>query len=103
MSILIIGGDKIAKIEHMLQKLGATKTVHWDSRRNSTSHKQIPCDTDGIIMLTDFLKHNTMRHFKKIAKVKEVPFVCVRRGSGRIGNEFIKLSNTIIDSGKINF
>lgn len=90
MSILLIGGDKVDNITNLLRKLGATKTLHWDSRRNSTSHKKIPLDTDAIIMLTDFLKHNTMSYFKKSAKKQSIPLICTRRGISCVENEFSK-------------
>jgi len=82
MSVLVIGGDKITRLQSLLLSLGATKTHHWDSRRNSTSHKQLPQQTDMIIMLTDFLKHNSMDHFKRQAKKSDIPFICVKGMSG---------------------
>jgi hypothetical protein len=90
MSILIIGGDKISKISELLLELGATSTEHWDSRKNSTSHKSIPKNTDAIIMLTDYLKHNSMHHFKKCAKKQNIPCICTRRGSAAVTQEFTK-------------
>lgn len=82
MSVLVIGGDKITRLQSLLLSLGATKTHHWDSRRNSTSHKQLPQETDMIIMMTDFLKHNSMDHFKRQAKKCDIPFICVKGMSG---------------------
>lgn len=82
MSVLVIGGDKITRLQSLLLSLGATKTHHWDSRRNSTSHKQLPQNTDMVIMLTDFLKHNSMNHFKREAKKCDIPFLCVKGLSG---------------------
>ncbi len=82
MSVLVIGGDKITRLQSLLASLGATKTHHWDSRRNSTSHKQLPHNTDMVIMLTDFLKHNSMNHFKREAKKCDIPFICVKGLSG---------------------
>nr|WP_321267268.1 hypothetical protein [uncultured Sulfurimonas sp.] len=41
MSILLIGADKVNNISESLMSLGATKTTHWDSRKNSTSYKKI--------------------------------------------------------------
>lgn len=90
MSVLLIGGDKVNKITELLKRLGVTNTVHWDSRRNSTLHKEIPFNTDVVIMLTDFLKHNTMYYFKKSAKKKQIPFICTRRGMASVQNEFTK-------------
>lgn len=91
MSILVIGGDKIGKIEALMQNMGATRVQHWDSRRSSTCHKEIPQRTDGIIMLTDFLNHNAMTHFKRMAKKREIPYVCVRRGTANICQAFSKM------------
>lgn len=90
MSILLIGGDKVSNITELLKRLGASKTTHWDSRRNSTSHKKIPQDTDAVIMLTDFLKHNSMSYFKKSAKKQNIPLICTRRGTSSVELEFTK-------------
>jgi len=90
MSVLLIGGDKVNAITALLKSLGVTQTTHWDSRKNSTSHKTIPTNTDAIIMLTDFLKHNTMSYFKKSAKKQSIPLICTRRGTSSVEAEFSK-------------
>jgi hypothetical protein len=95
MSVLVIGGDKISKLQLFLQTIGATKTHHWDSRRNSTSHKQLPQNTDMVIMLTDFLKHNSMNHFKQEAKKSNIPFLCVKGMSGSSESQISQLANEI--------
>ena len=95
MSVLVIGGDKITKLQLFLQTIGATKMHHWDSRRNSTSHKQLPQNTDMVIMLTDFLKHNSMNHFKREAKKSEIPFLCVKGMSGSSESQISQLANEI--------
>lgn len=82
MSVLVIGGDKITRLQSLLLALGATKMHHWDSRCNSTSHKELPQNTDMIIMMIDFLKHNSMDHFKRQAKKSNIPFLCVKGMSG---------------------
>ncbi len=90
MSVLLIGGDKVNTITELLKSLGVTQTTHWDSRKNSTSHKKIPANTDAVIMLTDFLKHNTMSYFKKSAKKQSIPLICTRRGTSSVEIEFSK-------------
>jgi hypothetical protein len=82
MSVLIIGGDKISRLHSLLSSLGVEKTHHWDSRRNATTHKKLPSGIDMVVMLTDFLNHNAMYHFKKEAKKSAVPFLCVKGLSG---------------------
>lgn len=90
MSVLLIGGDKVNTITELLKSLGVTQTTHWDSRKNFTSHKNIPANTDAVIMLTDFLKHNTMSYFKKSAKKNRIPLICARRGNSSVEIEFSK-------------
>ncbi len=91
MSILVIGGDRVDNILAMLKDYGATNTTHWDSRRRSTSHKKIPSKTDAIIMLSDFLSHNSMYQFKRDAKELNIPLIYARRGVASVANEFEKL------------
>jgi len=90
MSILLIGGDKINNITELLKSLGVKKTTHWDSRKNSTLHKKIPANTDLVIMLIDFLKHNSMSYFKKSAKKHNIPLICTRRGTSSVEIKFSK-------------
>ena len=90
MSILLIGGDKVNNITELLKSFGVTKMTHWDSRKNSTSHKKIPANTDAVIMLVDFLKHNSMSYFKKSAKKQSIPLICTRRGTASVEAEFSK-------------
>ncbi|MGD9970800.1 MAG: DUF2325 domain-containing protein [Sulfuricurvum sp.] len=82
MSVLVIGGDKIIRLQHMLTSFGVQKTHHWNSRKNSTTHYKFPANLDMVVMLTDFLNHNAMYHFKKEAKKSDIPFVCVKGLSG---------------------
>ncbi|MEA1955519.1 MAG: DUF2325 domain-containing protein [Campylobacterota bacterium] len=96
MSVLLIGGDKIERLKELLKHLGAKHTTHWDSRKNSTLNKKIPKNIDLIIMLTDFLQHNSMSYFKKTAKKKNIPYICTRRGSASVENSFSKF----IEGGK---
>lgn len=71
MSVLIIGGDKIDTIKSILDSLGKFSITHWDTRKKSSAcRKEIPQDTDYVLMLTDFLNHNAMYKYRKEAKKK---------------------------------
>ncbi len=91
MSILIIGGDRIEPIKAVLYELGATKIKHWDARRQSNDHKNLPMKTDCVVMLTNFLRHNTMIHFKKEAKKRSIPLVCAKRSESSVYSEYTKI------------
>ena len=72
MSILVIGGDEITSIRAVLSNFGCKKVTHWDARKESINHKDIPQNTDCLVMLTNFLNHNTMKKFRNEAKKKEI-------------------------------
>ena len=92
MSILIIGGDKIAPISNMFKELGARRINHWDARKKSSApKKKVPLDTDCIVMLTSFLNHNTMLKYKNEAKKMNIPFVCAKRSISCVYEEYVKI------------
>ena len=83
--ILIIGRDKIDTIKDFLnEKTGESSVLHWDARNVRVTHRIIPKDTNHILLITDFLNHNTMYHFKKEAKRKKIPLICSKRSINSI-------------------
>ncbi len=94
MSILIIGGDNINKISDVLKSLGASKIKHWDARNKaSVCRKAIPVDTNCVVMLTSFLNHNAMKHFKIEAKKRNLPLICSKKSVNCIYDEYVKIMN----------
>lgn len=94
MSILIIGGDQISHISSMLLELGAKSINHWDARKKSSApKKKLPQDLNCIVMLTSFLNHNTMLKYKNEAKKRNIPFVCAKRSTACVYDEYVKIMN----------
>jgi len=91
MSIMIIGGDDIQMVKSVLLDLGATKVNHIAGRKNSDSFRELPCDTRCVIMLTNFINHNAMKAFKKQAKSRDIPLICVKKCIHSIASEYTKL------------
>lgn len=92
MSVLIIGGDKISSIRNILSNLGVTKIHHWDARKKaSTCKKVIPIDTSCVVMLTSFLNHNAMKHFKTESKKRKIPLVCSKSSASCVYQEYVKI------------
>ena len=91
MSVLVIGGDKIEPIKSVLYNLGATDIKHWDTRRHGATHKSLPIRVDCVVMLTNFLKHNTMLHFKKEAKKRDIPIVCAKRSESSVYSKYLEV------------
>ncbi len=91
MSVLVIGGDKIGAIKSILLNLGVSSVTHWDTRKKTGAcKKDIPLNTDCVLMLTDFLNHNVMYKFKNEAKKKNIPYICSKRSSSSVFCEFCK-------------
>lgn len=91
MSVMIIGGDDIGTIKTLLLDLGAAKINHIAGRKNSDSFRELPCDTRCVIMLTNFINHNAMKAFKKQAKSRNIPLICVKKCIHSIESEYTKL------------
>ena len=83
MSVLVIGGDEITPIKAVLKNLGCESITHWDGRRESINHKDLPQNIGCLVMLTNFLNHNTMRKFRTEAKKKDIPVICAKRSVSR--------------------
>lgn len=79
MSVLVIGGDEITPIKAVLKDFGCKEITHWDGRRESVNHKDLPKNISCLVMLTNFLNHNTMKKFRNAAKKKEIPIICTKR------------------------
>lgn len=91
MSVLVIGGDKIDAIKSMLNFFGASSITHWDGRKKAACKKIIPSDTDCVVMLTSFLNHNAMKHFKNEAKKRELPLVCCKHNVSCFYDEYKRI------------
>lgn len=92
MSILIIGGDQVTQISNSLQQLGVNKIQHWNARKKSSICKKIiPIDVQCVIMLTSFLNHNAMKHFKTASKKRNIPLVCSKASASCVYQEYIKI------------
>ena len=91
MSILVIGGDNISPIKKVLDELGASYIKHWKARnKSSITKKNIPHQTECLVLLTNFINHNTMYKFKNEAKRRGIPFICADRNIQAVQAAFIK-------------
>jgi len=94
MSVLVLGGDKIDPILNILYELGVTNVTHWTGRKLKNGRKkakQIPSKTDLVLMLTNFLNHNAMLHYREEAKNRGVCIAYSTRNIDSVKCEIIKL------------
>ena len=91
MFVLVIGGDEITPIKAVLRNLGCEKIAHWDGRKESINHKDLPQNIGIFSNAYQFFNHNTMRKFRNAAKKKEIPIICTKRSVSCLYCEFIKI------------
>ena len=85
MSIVVIGADYLGNIEKNLYSLGVTELTHIDGRKMANQNKiSIPKNTEFVLVLTDFVNHNTAKMVKAIAKAQETPLIFARRSWGSV-------------------
>lgn len=92
MSVLVIGADDISQIKEMFLNLGVKNVSHWDARKKSSAPKKVLSQNlDCIVMITSFLNHNTMYKYKTQAKKRNIPFICSKRSTSCVYEEYIKV------------
>ena len=93
MNILVVGGDKLnSSILSVLKDFGAEKVIHWDARKvKKNRYKKLPINIDTVVMITDFLGHHSMQHYKKESKKKNLTFICTKHSRPCIYSQFVKI------------
>lgn len=88
MSIVVIGADYLGVIEKNLYSLGVTELIHIDGRRVANQNKiSIPKQTDFVLVLTDYINHNTAKMVKAVAKIQDVPLIFSKRSWGSVAEK----------------
>ncbi len=91
MAALIIGGDRVAVYITYLQRLGYATIRHWNGRRKSECHRQIPVDTNLVVILIDQVNHGLARKARRTANEMRVPIVFSGSGVGQLGEAMASL------------
>lgn len=104
MSVLILGGDRINPIREVLCDFGVEHIIHWTARnqkRGRKKDKPIPTDVNIVVMLTNFLNHNSMKHYRAEAKSKDIPIVYSTRNVECLRQEFINVLSKLDSDSEI--
>jgi len=80
---VVVGADKLGAIPDMLANMGITIQKNITGRFAVHQRKlpALPAGTELLILFTDFLGHNVMRHFRELARLEKVPVVACRRST----------------------
>ena len=104
MSILILGGDRIDPIRKILTELGVSDIIHWTARNQKCGRKKdkvIPTKVKMVLMLTNFLNHNAMKHYRAEAKSKDLPIVYSTRNVDCVKEAFIETLSKLDENSEI--
>jgi hypothetical protein len=80
MEILIVGADNLGSIEKNLKLMDKAEIVHVTGR-NTADRKccSLSPAIKLVLILTDFVNHNTAKVYKKQAKLSGIPLICAKR------------------------
>ncbi|MCB6182427.1 DUF2325 domain-containing protein [Leeia sp. TBRC 13508] len=83
MNAILVGADTLGNIPGLLANQGIGILKHISGRNASHQRKLpgLPKDTDILILFTDFVGHNVMRHFRMLAQEKSIPILACRRST----------------------
>lgn len=81
MNAMLVGADTLGNIPTVLESFGISIHRHLSGRNSSHQRKldRLPAGTDMLILFTDFLGHNVMRHFRELASEQNIRFIACRR------------------------
>lgn len=84
MSALIVGGDRIASYRNYLSSRGYATVHHWDGRKPGDCHRQIPQDTQLVVVFIDQVNHGLACKIRRLAGDRELPIIFTRRSIGQL-------------------
>ena len=81
MNAVIVGADQLGGIPGVLSSFGIAVSKHISGRQAAHQRKiaSLPKDAELLILFTDFLGHNVMRHFRARAEEDGVKVLACRR------------------------
>lgn len=79
--VIVVGADRLGNIEMLLKERGFSELKHITGR-HPKAQKSIQVSTARaklMILFTDFVGHNVMRNFRKLAREQQIPFIACKR------------------------
>ncbi|MEK7992000.1 MAG: DUF2325 domain-containing protein [Thiotrichaceae bacterium] len=84
--VILVGADRLGNIENLLKDRGLEQYRHITGR-DPKLQKFARTSMSGVnlmILFTDFVGHNVMRNFRKLARENKVPFIACKRTMGHV-------------------
>jgi len=99
MNAMLVGADTLGNIPDVLDRFGITIQRHLSGRNSAHQRKldKLPVGTELLILFTDFLGHNVMRHFRALASQENVRFIACRRSVCALQQSLLSVGLSIDD------
>ncbi|MEW5790601.1 MAG: DUF2325 domain-containing protein [Pseudomonadota bacterium] len=83
MDAVLVGADQLGRIPELLDRFGIRIKTHISGRNASHQRKlpSLPKEVDLVVLFTDFIGHNVMRHYRQLAQRYGVPVLACRRSA----------------------
>ncbi|MEM5767324.1 MAG: DUF2325 domain-containing protein [Bacillota bacterium] len=94
MSVTVVGGDNLGGIAKNLYALGVTELIHISGRKAAAKKVKFSSSTAFVLVLTDYVNHNTAQNVKTVAKAQMIPVIYAKR-SWRFVEEKLLASSLI--------
>ena len=79
MSVLIVGGDYVASFKHLISTQNYARVEHWNGRKKGFNKRQIPNETQLVIVICDFVNHSLANSVKEKANRDGIPLMFCHR------------------------
>ncbi|WP_077369346.1 DUF2325 domain-containing protein [Anaerosalibacter sp. Marseille-P3206] len=93
MSVLVVGGDYLGNIEDNLKENGFNQITHISGRKKKQKTYKIPKNTDVVLILTDYINHQTCKSIKKQLKNYDTKIGYCKRSWSSIDETLRELSS----------
>lgn len=74
-TVLIVGGDHVDGIKKIISELGHHQITHWTGRKSGDHHKQIPQDTQLVVLITAWINHSFTYAIKRAVSKRQLKIV----------------------------
>ena len=75
MAILIVGGDRIDRLEAAMSARGLGPVVHWSGRKRGELHRTMPRTTSLVVVVWQQVSHPMLRKAREEAARRGIPVI----------------------------
>lgn len=94
MTILIVGGDYVTSLKHVIAAHHAMHIEHWDGRKKQFNTRVLPNEIRLIVVICDYISHSFFASIKKKAKQRSIPMIFCHRSINELKQKLQKIEQS---------